>query len=318
MADPAKALVETAMGISPGRRAWSRLMRNRVAVVAIGIMGLMAILAIVVPVVTPAELKQTTDDTLAPPSAEHWFGTDVLGRDLFYRVFVGARVSLIVGLAGAVVSLVIGTGYGLIAGYFGGRVDAAMMRFVDLFYSIPRLIFILSFINMFDFAFRDAIADFAHRTDQKWLVEYSRIIILVISLGLIEWLTMARVVRGQVLALRSQQFVAAAAALGQSHWKIVLRHLLPNVAGVVVVYLTLTIPAVILDESFLSFLGLGVDDAQASWGTLLKDGADSINPIQNQWWLVVFPAVAMSLTLMALNFLGDGLRDAFDVRNRKS
>lgn len=304
-------------GVSPSRRAAMRLLRNRVAVLSLAILLVMSVLAIVVPWATPADLRLTSDATLQAPSAAHWFGTDVLGRDLFYRVFVGARVSLIVGLAGACVSLIIGTSYGLIAGYFGGRIDAAMMRFVDLFYSIPRLIFILAFINIFDASFRESIAQFAHDTGQDWMVNYSRIIILVICLGLIEWLTMARVVRGQVLALKSNQFVTAAEALGQSHWAILFRHLLPNVAGVVVVYLTLTIPAVILDESFLSFLGLGVEDAQASWGTLLKDGADSINPIQNQWWLVVFPAVAMSLTLLALNFLGDGLRDAFDVRSKK-
>lgn len=292
-------------------------MRNRMAVVSMVILAVMAVLAIVAPLATPPSLTETSSAKLQPPSAAHWFGTDVLGRDLFYRVFVGARVSLIVGLAGAAVSLVIGTTYGLIAGYAGGRIDSAMMRFVDLFYSIPRLIFVLSFIVIFDMAFRESIAGFAHETGQSWLINYSRIIILVVVLGLIEWLTMARVVRGQVLALKSNQFVTASAALGQRHSVILFRHLLPNIAGVVVVYLTLTIPAVILDESFLSFLGLGVDASTASWGTLLKDGADSINPIQNQWWLVVFPAAAMSATLLALNFLGDGLRDAFDVRSKK-
>ncbi len=318
MADPDSPVTSGGGGgVSPGRRAWLRLLRNRAAACSLWILAGMALLAILVPILTPEALRLTTSQTLLPPSSAHWFGTDVLGRDLFYRVFVGARVSLIVGLAGAAVSLFIGTAYGLIAGYAGGRLDAAMMRFVDLFYSIPRLIFILAFINVFDGAFREGIQGFAHQTGQGWLITYSRIIILVISLGLIEWFTMARVVRGQVLALKSNQFVTAARALGQSHVRILLRHLLPNIAGVVVVYLTLTIPAVILDESFLSFLGLGVDDAQASWGTLLKDGADSINPIQNQWWLVVFPALAMSATLLALNFLGDGLRDAFDVRSKK-
>lgn len=304
-------------GLSPGQRAWRRLMRNRMAVLSLGILAVMAVLAILVPAITPEALRETSAAKLNPPSSQHWFGTDVLGRDLFYQVFVGARVSLVVGLAGAAVSLVIGTAYGLIAGYAGGRIDSAMMRFVDLFYSIPRLIFVLAFISVFDVAFRESIADFAYDTGQTWLINYSRIIILVVVLGLIEWLTMARVVRGQVLALKSNQYVTASAALGQSHRVILIRHLLPNVAGVVVVYLTLTIPAVILDESFLSFLGLGVDASTSSWGTLLKEGADSINPIQNQWWLVVFPAAAMSATLLALNFLGDGLRDAFDVRSKK-
>jgi len=313
----AVATIPVGSGISPSQRALRHLASNPATVIAFCILVVMALSAIIIPAVTPKEWASTSSAVLEAPSATHWFGTDVLGRDLFRRVFVGARVSLLVGLAGAVVSLFIGTAYGLISGYFGGKIDAAMMRFVDLFYAIPRLILVLFFINTFDDTFRNAVASFAAWSDIDGLVPYSRILLLVISLGLIEWLTMARVVRGQVLAIKSQQYVTAAAALGQSHTKIILRHLLPNVAGVVVVYLTLTIPAVILDESFLSFLGLGVEASQASWGTLLKDGAQSINPIQNQWWLVVFPAIAMSLTLLALNFLGDGLRDALDVRGKR-
>jgi len=188
------------------------------------------------------------------------------------------------------------------------------MRAVEILYSVPRLIILLIAINAFDSRMKAWLA----ASDAPGLVGYSRIIILILSLGLIEWLTMARIVRGQVLALKSQQFVAAARSLGQSHWKILWRHLLPNLVGVVVIYLTLTVPAVILDESFLSFLGLGIQAPQTSWGSLLADGAQAINPVRSNWWLLVCPATAMSATLLALNFLGDALRDALDPRQNRA
>ena len=189
-------------------------------------------------------------------------------------------------------------GVWLVAGYAGGRTDAGMMRAVEILYSIPRLIIILIFINAFDTHLKNWMA----AAGLDGLVADSRIVILILCLGLIEWLTMARIVRGQVLALKAQQFVAAAQALGQSHFKILTRHLLPNLLGIIVVYLTLTVPAVILDESFLSFLGLGIQAPQASWGSLLADGAEVINPIRSNWWLLVFPALAMCVTLLALEF----------------
>jgi len=229
---------------------------------------------------------------------------------VLYRVLLGARISLVVGLAGAAVSLFLGTAYGLVAGYAGGKTDNLMMRLVDIMYSVPRLIFILIFINAFD----GHVREFASGMGWQWLVAYSRIVILVITLGLIEWLTMARIVRGQVLALKERSFVHAARVLGQSHGKIIVRHLLPNILPIVIVYLTLTVPAVILDESFLSFLGLGIQPPQASWGSLLSEGAASINPLKVYWWLLLFPAVTMSTTLLALNYLGDRLRDTLDPR----
>lgn len=224
---------------------------------------------------------------------------------------MGGRISLAVGLAGAAVSLLVGTLYGMTAGYLGGKIDNAMMRLVDILYSVPRLIFILVLIN----SFNSQLQKFAAANDLDWLVGYSRVVILVLALGLIEWLTMARIVRGQVLALKARTFVSATRALGQSHRAILFRHLLPNVLGIILVYATLTIPAVIIDESFLSFLGLGIEAPHASWGTLLKDGATAINPVKSFWWLLVFPALAMGLTLLALNFLGDALRDAVDPRS---
>ena len=279
----------------------------------------MALLALVIafaflgPLVFHADPHATSREQFVPPGAAHFFGTDNNGRDAFARVLEGARISLIVGLAGALISLVIGTSYGLVSGYAGGRTDALMMRFVEILYSIPRLIIIILATAAFDHSFKDWLNAGGHTV----LVGYSKIIILILALGLIEWLTMARIVRGQVLALKNLQFVAAARALGQSHARIIVRHLLPNLTGIVIIYLTLTIPAVILDESFLSFLGLGIQAPQASWGSLLADGAQVINPVRSFWWLLLFPAAVMSITLLALNFLGDALRDALDPRARR-
>jgi peptide/nickel transport system permease protein/oligopeptide transport system permease protein len=274
------------------------------------LLALLAFAAVVGPWLLPGSYASVSPLTYAPPSWAHPFGTDLNGRDVLYRVLEGARVSLLVGLCGAALSLVIGTAYGLVAGYAGGRVDNAMMRFVDIFYSIPRLLFVLVLIS----AFNRRLQDFAAARDWEWLVDYSSIVILIVALGVIEWLTMARIVRGQVLALKTRPFVTAARALGQSHPRIIVRHLLPNLLGVIIVYLTLTIPAVIIDESFLSFLGLGVQAPQSSLGSLLSDGAQAINPVRNLSWLLIFPAAVMATTLLALNFLGDALRDLLDPR----
>lgn len=271
------------------------------------------LLAVLGPIVFHTDPHTTSRAQFQPPSAQHWFGTDVNGRDTFARVLEGARISLLVGFCGAMISLFVGTTYGLVSGYAGGRTDEAMMRFVDILYSVPRLIILILITFIFDKHFKAWLAAQGYAE----IVGYSKIIILIVTLGLIEWLTMARIVRGQVLALKQQQFVLAARALGQSHVRIVFRHLLPNIAGIVIIYLTLTIPAVILDETFLSFLGLGVNAPQASWGVLLAEGASVVNPVKSYWWLLVFPAVVMSLTLLALNFLGDALRDALDPRSRK-
>ena len=271
--------------------------------------GLLA--AVFGPMLLPDSARELSANQFAAPSWVHPFGTDLHGQDMLYRVLIGARVSLAVGVAGALIAFFIGTAYGLVAGYAGGKTDGAMMRFVEILYAVPRLIILLIAINAFDSRMKVWLAGI------PGLVSYSRIVILILSLGLIEWLTMARIVRGQVLALKSQQFILAARSLGQSHWKILTRHLLPNLVGVVIVYLTLTVPAVILDESFLSFLGLGIQAPQASWGSLLADGAQAINPVKSYWWLLVMPAATMSLTLLALNFLGDALRDALDPRGER-
>ncbi|MBJ7258805.1 MAG: ABC transporter permease [Chthoniobacterales bacterium] len=294
--------------LEPG--AATRILRRPTAKICLGILIFVVLAAAVGPELFPESYREPGPWQYSPPTWQHPFGTDLNGRDVLYRVLLGARISLVVGLAGAAMSLFLGTAYGLVAGYAGGKTDNAMMRLVDIMYSVPRLIFILIFINAFD----GHVREFASRMDWSWLVSYSRIVILIITLGLIEWLTMARIVRGQVLALKERSFIHAARVLGQSHTKIVTRHLLPNIMPIVIVYLTLTVPAVILDESFLSFLGLGIQPPQASWGSLLAEGAQSINPLKIYWWLLLFPAATMSATLLALNYLGDRLRDSLDPR----
>ncbi len=294
----------------------ARFWRNPAVRVSVAILALVVSAAVVGPILMPSAYGAPTPLQLAAPSATHWLGTDVNGRDQLYRVFVGARISLVVGLTGALVAFFVGTSYGLISGYAGGRVDGVMMRLVEVVYSIPRLIFIIILINVVNAPFNRWLQAKLAGSSWQGLPAYSKTLILIVSLGLVEWLTMARIVRGQVLVLKNLQFVTAARSLGQSHLKILVHHLLPNLTGIIAVYLTLTIPAVILDESFLSYLGLGVDASQASWGTLLSDGAQAVNPIKSSWWLLVFPAAVMSATLLSLNFLGDGLRDALDPRSK--
>jgi oligopeptide transport system permease protein len=295
------------------RSPWVRLRRNRAAMVSLFVLVLVAVAAVIGPHLLPAADANVSQSSFLPPSRLHPFGTDLNGRDLLYRVLLGAQISLLVGIAGAAVSFAIGTTYGMVAGYLGGSVDSLMMRLVDILYAIPRLIFLLILISAIDPILRANLASHGFQS----LVGYSKIFILVTCLGFTEWLTMARIIRGQVLSLKSQEFVVAARSIGQSHWNIIWQHLLPNLIGVAIVYLTLTVPSVILDESFLSFLGVGIQAPLASWGLLLSDAAQVINPIKGYWWLLVFPAVAMGSTLLALNFLGDGLRDAFDPRQRK-
>jgi len=290
-----------------------KLIRDPAVLLSAGILLVAAFAAVVGPSLVPASAGEVTRNSFLPPSNRHLFGTDLNGRDLLYRVLIGGRISLLVGVTGALVSFVVGILYGMLAGYAGGRTDSIMMRFVDILYAIPRLIFILVLITAWDPLLRKAMEMYGF----QGLIGYSKIFILIFCLGLTEWLTMARIVRGQVLSLKSRQFVVAARSIGQSHVNIIVQHLLPNLIGPAIVYLTLTVPAVILDESFLSFLGVGVQAPLASWGLLLSDGAQVINPIKGYWWLLVFPVIAMALTLLALNFLGDGLRDGLDPRQRK-
>lgn len=272
--------------------------------VSAGVLAAMILTVVLGPFCFPADYSLPGPLTYASPSLAHPCGTDLNGRDLLLRILEGGRISLLVGVCGAAISLLVGTAYGLIAGSSRRGVDNVLMRIVDILYSVPRLIFILIFIN----AFNERLQLAANSQGWEWLVGSSRLVILILSLGLIEWLTMARIVRGQTLALRERSYVAAARVLGEGYWTILRRHLLPNLAGIVLVYLTLAVPSVIIDEAFLSFLGLGVQAPQSSWGSLLAEGAASINPLKGAWWMLLFPSVVLLATLLALYSLGDALR----------
>ncbi len=315
--------IEIIKGASLWRDAWKRLLRNKLAVFGMIVLAIM----VVAVAIGPAIIKWTTGYTydLIPtdsdlvkamaPSLKHLMGTDDAGRDIFARVLQGGRISLMVGVISTTVSLIIGVSYGATAGYLGGRIDNLMMRFVDILYSIPYILIVIVLLSVFG----------GPSTPEwiKWLSTtlggagnqgLSQIFLLFFALGLVSWLTMARVVRGQILSLKNQEFVLAAKATGVSTFGIIFRHLVPNALGPVIVYATLTVPSVMLTEAFLSFLGLGVQAPFASWGSLASDGIKNIAIFP---WQLIFPGVTMALTLFSLNFLGDGLRDALDPQTRK-
>jgi len=315
--------VETIKTTSLWRDAWRRLLKNKLAVFGLFVLVFMVVAVIVGPYIVKALTgfsydTMPTDGNLArsmPPSLQHPMGTDDAGRDLLARVLQGGRISLMVGIISTIVSLLIGVSYGAIAGYLGGFIDNVMMRIVDIFYSIPYILIVIVLLAVFG----------GPSTPEwiKWLSTniggagnqgLSQIFLLFFALGLVSWLTMARVVRGQVLSLKNQEFVLAAKATGVSTLGIIFRHLIPNTLGPVIVYATLTIPSVMLTEAFLSFLGLGVQPPYASWGSLAADGIKNLAIFP---WQLIAPGVTMALTLFSLNFLGDGLRDALDPQTRK-
>ena len=292
--------------LSPNQRAWRRFKRNRPAVLSLIFLLLLLLTIVIFPFVNHTDPNAISDAQFQGPSAEHWCGTDIHGRDVTARIVYGARISLLVGAVAALVSLVIGVSWGAVAGYIGGRLDEGMMRIVDILYSLPSIIFVIVLITTLEELLKTKLV-------RLFGVEV-RLLFLFVGLGAVSWLTMARIVRGQVLSLRTRSFVLASRTLGATYGRILWRHILPNVLGIVIVYLTLTVPSVILYESFLSFLGLGIQPPMASWGSLIAEGAGQLNAIRIYWWLLVFPCLAMVLTLLALNFLGDGLRDAYDPR----
>jgi oligopeptide transport system permease protein len=274
--------------------AWAALRQNRAAVTAAAILALLALLVLAGPALAPFSYEETDWDNIsAAPSLDtgHLFGTDPLGRDLLVRTLWGGRISLLVALVATAVSLVIGVAWGAIAGYTGGRVDQVMMRIVDILYALPFMFLVILLMVLFG----------------------RNIVLIFVAIGAINWLDMARIVRGQTLSLRNREFVEAARAGGVPAGRIIRRHIVPNLLGVVVVYVTLTIPHVILVESFLSFLGLGVQEPMTSWGALVNEGAAEL---ETSWWMIVFPSLFLALTLFCFNFLGDGLRDALDPRDR--
>ena len=290
----AAALLEQAeQGTSLWKDAWLRLRKNKMAVFGFVVITIISLLSIFGPfVVKYSYEEQNLDLGKSPPSADHWLGTDKLGRDQLSRILYGGRISLLVGLCATAVSLTIGVLYGTIAGFVGGKLDAVMMRAVDILYALPFTIFVILLMVFFG----------------------RNIILLFLAIGAVEWLTMARIVRAQVQSLRKQEFIEACQSLGLRRRRIILRHMIPNVLGPIVVYTTLTIPAVMLLEAFLSFLGLGVQPPMSSWGLLIKEGAEMMEEAP---WLLIYPGLLFSLTLFSLNFLGDGLRDALDPKASK-
>ena len=286
-------LAEAEDGSSLWQDAWLRLKKNRAAVAGGIVLITMVLLALLTPLIAPYGYEaQNLDLGASPPSAAHWLGTDIFGRDLLTQILYGGRISLAVGFIATAVALVIGVTWGAVAGYIGGRVDAAMMRFVDILYALPFMIFIILLMVVFG----------------------RNILLLFLAIGAVEWLTMARIMRTQVQALRQQEFVEAAISLGLSPRSIIFKHIVPNAIGPIIVYTTLTIPSVMLLEAFLSFLGLGIQPPQTSWGLLISYGAETMEEYP---WLLIFPGLALTVTLFSLNFLGDGLRDALDVRGSK-
>lgn len=295
-----------------------RLSKNRVSICSFAFLVLVAVLCFLGPLVPwlPHPNIQDLTNIADGPSWEHWFGTDQLGRDLFSRVLYGGRISLLVGLVATGVSLVIGVVYGLVSGYLGGRVDAVMMRTVDVLFALPFIVLVIIFSL--------SIEEPAKMITQ-WLAEISGcsiemispitgLIPLFIAIGALGWLTLARIVRTQTLELKKCEFVEAARSLGLGHGAILFKHIAPNLLGPVIVYTTLAVPGIMLLEAVLSFLGLGVKAPNSSWGTLIKEGADRMEVSPE---LLIFPALMFAFTLLALNFLGDGLRDALDPRASK-
>lgn len=287
-------------GTSLWSDSWHRLRKNRLSIICLCLLGLVTLLCVVGPIVSPyRESDQDLNLGSIGPSPEHWFGTDTKGRDLLTRILTGGRISLAVGLAATAVSLIIGVLYGATSGYLSGKVDAFMMRTVDALYALPFLIFVILLKVILD---------------PVLTTPTLKLLVLFVAIGAIEWLTMARIVRGQVMSLRKMEFIEAAQSLGISEGRIILRHIVPNTLGPVIVYATLTVPAVMLTEATLSFLGLGVEPPASSWGLMIKEGAENM---ENSPWMLFFPALFFSGTLFSLNFIGDGLRDALDVRSAK-
>ena len=296
--------------------AWHRLRKNKMALAGGVFILLLAGLSFVGPFFLEGDYYTNTvlEDKLQSPGGKYPLGTDHLGRDQLGRIIKGGQISLLVGLVATFVSLTIGIGYGTISGYFGGKVDSVMMRLVDILYSLPFVIFVI-LLMVFAKDLGDSIdAWFKVRGSEFSISGQWNMLLLFVAIGAVEWLTMARIVRGQVMSLRRQEFIEACISLGLPTRRILFRHMVPNILGPVIVYTTLTIPAVMLLEAFLSFLGLGVQPPTPSWGLLIKDGADRM---REAWWMLVFPGALFAITLFSFNFVGDGLRDALDPKTSK-
>lgn len=276
------------------QEAWLRLFKNKLALLGLFIIVLVALLAVFGPMLTDQSYsKQVLLDANQKPSAAHWFGTDELGRDVYARILYGARISLFIGLMAALIDLVIGIVYGGLAGYLGGRADNLMMRFVDLLYGIPYLLIVILLM----------------------VVMGPGLVTIIVALSATGWIGMARIVRGQVLSLKSSEYVLAARALGAGTGYIIRKHLLPNALGVIIVQVTFSVPSAIFAEAFLSFLGLGIQPPLASWGVMANDALPTI--LSGHWWRLFYPAFFISMTMLAFNLVGDGLQDAFNPKQRR-
>ena len=273
--------------------AWTRLSNNRLALLGLVTLVFFCIIAFLAPWIAPYGYEEQNQLLGAsPPSYQHFLGTDIFGRDMLTRIMYGGRVSLLVGFIATSVALVIGVSWGAVAGYAGGKLDAFMMRLVDILYALPFMIFIILLMVVFG----------------------KNLLLLFFAIGAVEWLTMARIVRGQVMTLKKQEFIEAAHSMGLPKQIIIVRHIVPNAMGPIIVYATLTVPNVMLLEAFLSFLGLGIQPPESSWGLLINYGVETMEEYP---WLLIFPGLALTITLFALNFLGDGLRDALDPKTSK-
>ncbi len=289
---------EVEKGRSLWQDAWTRLSKNKAAMLGVFLLAAFVVLAIIAPWIAPFSYD-AQDLNIGPqaPSSAHWFGTDILGRDMYTRILYGGRISLMVGFLATFVSLVIGVLWGTIAGFVGGRTDSIMMRIVDIMYAIPFILLVI------------LLMVFVNTRDNT-----NNLLLLFIAIGATEWLTMARIVRGQVMGIRKQEFIEACYSMGISNRQIIFKHLIPNVLGPIIVYATLTVPTVMLTEAFLSFLGLGVQPPMSSWGLLISSGVENMEEYP---WLLIYPGLTFSITLFSLNFLGDGLRDALDPKASK-
>jgi len=282
----------------PARSPWldarQRFLRNRAALISLIVLGLIALICLVGPWLLPHAYDDTDWNQMGiAPTWDHWhlFGTDELGRDLLVRTLIGGRISLTVGALATLVSVLLGVAWGAVAGFVGGKIDAIMMRIVDILYAIPYLLIAIMMVTILG-------RDFY---------------LVVLTISAFSWMDMARVVRGQTLSIKSKEYIEAARAIGVPTYRIIFSHVVPNLLGIVVIYTSITVPSVILTESVLSFLGLGVQEPMTSWGVLIHDGA---NVMESSPWMIWFPGAALTLTLYCANFLGDGMRDALDPKSR--
>jgi len=308
----------------PQRSSWSVVARSGRVLVGGGVLLIILVFCLAtLPWTLRSDSKlyyddQTNEPRGAPTSkVEGWFGYDALGRSVLGRCLLGGTISLSVGAAAATISVILGTGVGLLAGYRGGWIDSALMRIVDVLYGLPYILLVILFKIAFEFPLAKRLDHL--QGSQRWFdaSQVANLIVLFSAIGLVSWLTLARVVRGQVLSLRAQPFIEACRAMGLPQWRIFTRHILPNLVGPITVYATLTVPSAILQESFLSFLSVGINPPLPTWGSLASDAIGSLSPVKIYWWMLLFPCLLLVITLLSLNFVGDGLRDVFDPKREE-